>query len=122
MIYILASVSYDAYCSMMDYVRESQLFNPYDHYDSIVKWIATYYFADMDKGNKRKDCSKKSHEMHINARNNNGLKPQDFKTSRPKDFASVQADYFDDNVQTWDITFEQLQEAYKTTAMKRHFP
>jgi len=114
MIYILASVSYDAYCSMMDYARESQLFNPYNDNDSIVKWIAIYYVADMDKRNRQKGCSKKLHEKRITARYSNGVKAEDF--------ASVQADYYDDDVQHWDITFEQLQEAYKTTAMKRNIP
>ena len=96
----------------MDYVRESELFNPYDHIDNIVKWIAIYYVADMEKGKERKGCSKKLHERSIKSRY--------FGRELAQDFASVQVDQFDNNVQPWDLTFEQLHEAYKTTAMKRH--
>ena len=42
--------------------------------------------------------------------------------TRAFNYAKVNEDKFDEDAPIWDISLEELGEAYKTTAMKRHVP
>ena len=108
----LAGVSYDAYCSMIAYIRESELWNPYDHRDVIIRSIATYYSFQKEKGKSGKACLKKPPKRRIVASNTD--------TRTPSEFFARKENSFDKNVPIWDLTITELQEAYKTTAMKRY--
>ena len=94
----------------MDYIKETVISHPYENAQELVKWIATYYSIDKDVGTIRKNCWKNL--------------PQNRNASREKgsasDFMQLKEDRFFNNVQPWDISFEELRVAYKTTAMKRH--
>ena len=111
---LLATVSYDAYCSMMEYIEKTVIWNPYENAQELVKWIATYYSIHKDEGTIRKNCRKNL--------------PQNRNSSRGKglasDFRQLKEDRADNNAQpcVWDITFEELRDAYKTTALERHLP
>ena len=103
----LASIPYDAYCSMMEYILESAAWNPYDHIDMVQKRMATNYLIRKEEGDLKKDCLK-------------GQVQSRFSLFRVEDFENLPHNGFDDDVRTWDITMDQLEEAYKTTAMERH--
>ena len=110
---ISAAISYNAYCSMMDFIQESEIWNPYEHEKELVKWIATYYFTQKEEGKKVKDCWNKLPKNRILSRD----------SSTPASaFEKSEDDRLEKDVPIWDISFEDLCEAYKTTAMKRHLP
>ena len=111
--FISAAISYDAYCSMMDFIQGSEMWNPYEHNQDLVKWIATYYSVQKEEGKKRKDCHNKLPQNHISSRDS---------FTPASSFQDIEEDQFDKHVPTWDISFEELLEAYKTSAMKRHLP
>ena len=99
---------------MMDYIYESPRWNPYDDEATVKKWMASYYLIRKEKGNFRKDCSRDRMKNRI-------LASRDGKT-KPQHWWRTEESGFDNDVQLWDITMQQLQEAYKTTAMDRHLP
>ena len=103
----LASIPYDAYCSMMEYILESAAWNPYDHIDMVQKRMATNYLIRKEEGDLKKDCLKGQVKSRI-------------FNLRAADYRYIEESRFDDSVQNWDITMDQLEEAYKTTAMERH--
>ena len=92
---------------MMEYILESEAWNPYDHKNMVQKSMATNYIIRKEKGDLKKDCLK-------------GQVKSRFSLFRVEDFEYLPHDGFDDDVRTWDITMDQLEEAYKTTAMERH--
>ena len=110
---ISAAISYDAYCSMMDFIQESEMWNPYEHEKELVKWIATYYFTQKEEGKKVKDCWNKLPKNSI-------LSRQSFTPASV--FEESEDDRLEKDLPIWDISFEELREAYKRTAMKRHLP
>ena len=97
---------------MMDYIQRSALWNPYENGKELVEWIATYYALQKQGGKKRKDCK--------------GYLSQSLTFSkagtRAFNYAKVNEDQFDKDAPVLDISLEELSEAYKTTAMKRHIP
>ena len=99
---------------MMDYIYESPRRNPYDDEATVKKWMASYYLIRKEKGNFRKDCSRDRMKNRILASRDGKIKPQHWWRTEESGF--------DNDVQLWDITMQQLQEAYKTTAMDRHLP
>ena len=99
----------------MDYVRMSPIWNPYDNEDTIKRWIAMFYMARKEKGLIGKDCTKPLLNSHASARI-----PTDPRQQEAGHFAGVNFDGYDDDVPIWDITTKELEEAYKTVAMKRH--
>ena len=107
---ILEKISYDAYCGMMDYIQASDLWNPYEHGKELVKWIATYYSFHKQKGKKRKDCQSNLPQKRTLSK----------KGTRAFNFAKISEDQYDNDAPVWDISLEELSDAYKTTAMKRH--
>ena len=109
---ILATISYDAYCSMMDFIQGSEMWNPYEHNQDLVKWIATYYSVQKEEGKKRKDCHNKLPQNHISSRDS---------FTPASSFQDIEEDQSDKHVPTWDISFEELREAYKTSAIKKTF-
>ena len=114
---IIASITYDAYCGMMDYVQESPRLNPYDDEDTIKKWIAMLYLARKEKGLIGKDCAKPLINSQITSR----APSYPFRLTASS-YEGTEFDGFDDDVPIWDITTEQLEEAYKTVAMTRQIP
>ena len=97
---------------MMDYIQRSALWNPYENGKELVEWIATYYDLQKQGGKKRKDCK--------------GYLSQSLTFSkagtRAFNYAKVNEDQFDKDAPVLDISLEELSEAYKVTAMKRHLP
>ena len=110
--FISVAISYDAYCSMMDFIQETEMWNPYEHEQDLVKWIATYYSVQKEEGKERKDCLDKLPRNRISSR----------YSFTPAFFQDLNEDQYDKDVPTWDISFEELREAYKRSAMKRHLP
>lgn len=98
----------------MDYIYESPRRNPYDDEATVKKWMATYYLIRKEKGNLKKDCSRDRMKNRI-------LASSDGKT-KAQHWYRTEESGFDSDLQPWDITMKQLQEAYKTTAMDRHLP
>ena len=98
----------------MDYIYESPRRNPYNDEATVKKWTASNYLIRKEKGNLRKDCIRDRMKTRI-------LASSDEKT-KPQHWYQTEESSFDNDVQIWDITMEQLQEAYKTTAMDRHLP
>ena len=94
----------------MDYTEVSVIWNPYENAQQLVNWIATYYSIHKDVGTIRKDCRKNLFQNLIASRGSGSA----------SHFRLLKEDRFYNNVQPWDITFEELHEAYRTTAMKRH--
>ena len=92
---------------MMEYILESAAWNPYDHIDMVQKRMATNYLIRKEEGDLKKDCLKGQVKSRI-------------FNLRAADYRYIEESRFDDSVQNWDITMDQLEEAYKTTAMKRH--
>ena len=92
---------------MIDYILESAAWNPYDYGDMVRKSMATNYIVRKEKGELKKDCMKRQ----VQSRSVN---------EKPVDWRYNKHSGFDDRVQVWDITMEELEEAYKTAAMKRH--
>ena len=95
---------------MMDYIRHSEHWNPYDNENMLIKWIATYYSVQKEKGKIRKESWKNLSQHRISSR----------KSTPASNYFKVKEDQYDKNTPVWPITFEELSEAYKTTAMKRH--
>ena len=102
---------------MMDYVQESPTLNPYDDEDTIKRWIAMFYLARKEKGLIGKDCAKPLKNSQISSR----APSYPFRLT-PNSYVRTEFDGFDNDVPIWDITTEQLEEAYKTVAMKRQIP
>ena len=75
-----------------------------------------FYMARKEKGLLGKDCTKPLVNSHASAR-----VPIDI-LQEPGHFAGEKFDGYDNNVPIWDITMEQLEEAYKTVAMTRQIP
>ena len=98
---------------MMDFIQESEMWNPYEHEKELVKWIATYYFTQKEEGKKVKDCWNKLPKNRISSRNS---------FTPASAFMDSEDDRLEKDVPIWDISFEELREAYKRTAMKRHLP
>ena len=98
----------------MDYIYESPRRNPYNDEAIVKKWMASYYFIRKEKGNLRKDCTRDQMKNRI-------LASSDGKT-KPQHWYRTEESGFDSDVQIWDITMQQLQEAYKIIAMDRHLP
>ena len=92
---------------MIDYILESAAWNPYDDVDMVLKWMATNYIVRKEKGELKKDCMK-------------GQVQSRFLRIKVNDWRNIEYDAFDYRVKAWDITMDQLEEAYKTVAMKRH--
>ena len=92
---------------MIDYILESAAWNPYDHGDMVRKWMATNYIVRKEKGELKKDCMKRQVQSR-------------FVNERPADWRYDEHSGFDDRVQVWDITMDELEKAYETVAMKRH--
>ena len=107
-----AGVPYDVYGSMIDYIQGSELWNPYDHRNVLIKGIATYYSVQKRKGKLGKGNSKSPLRRRILA--------LDTDTRKPFHFYVIEESSFDETAPIWDLSFEELQEAYKTSAMKRH--
>ena len=98
----------------MNYIYESPLWNPYNDEASVKKWMAYYHFIRKEKGDLRKDCMRDRMQNRILASRNGKTKAIDWHETEESGF--------DNDVQVWDISMKQLQEAYKTTAMDRHLP
>ena len=96
----------------MDYVQESPRLNPYDNEDTIKSWIAMFYLVRKEKGLIGKDCTKPLVNSRSSAR-------APTKDQTPAFFVNAKIDIYDNNVPLWDITMEELEEAYKTVAMTR---
>ena len=92
---------------MMDYVRMSPIWNPYDNEDTIKRWIAMFYMARKEKGLIGKDCTKPLVNSHASARI-----PTDPRQQEAGHFAGFYFDLYDDDVPIWDITTKELEEAY----------
>ena len=73
--------------------------------------IMTYYSLRKEGGKETKHCSSSSSRSTISK-----------SGTRPFNYAKVNEDQFDEDAPIWDISLEELGEAYKTTAMKRHMP
>lgn len=97
---------------MMDYIQRSALWNPYENGKELVEWIATYYVLQKQGGKKRKDCKRYLSQSRTFSK----------AGTRAFNYAKVNEDQFDKNAPVWDISLEELNEAYKITAMKRHLP
>ena len=102
---------------MMDYIYESPRRNPYNDGASVKKWMATYYFIRKEKGSLRKDCMRDRMKNRILASSD----ASDEKTQAQHWYRTEESG-FDNDVQIWDITLQQLQKAYRKTAMDRHLP
>ena len=100
---------------MIDYIIESASWNPYDHEDMVQKWMATNYIVRKEKGELKKDCMK----GQVKSRFNGNPKPNRENIPVSGWWLSRES-RFDDLVQVWDISMDQLEEAYITVAMKRH--
>ena len=100
---------------MIDYILESAAWNPYDDKDMVRKWMATHYIVRKEKGELKKDCMK----GQVKSRFNGNPKPNRENIPVSGWWLSRES-RFDDLVQVWDISMDQLEEAYKTVAMKRH--
>ena len=98
---------------MIDYVQASELYNPYDHENTIVKWIATYYFADKERGNKKKPvCPKRLHGNYAELHKSDCIQANSYYNRHSTEN--------DNTVPVWDVSFEKLQDAYKIVAMTRN--
>ena len=102
---------------MIDYILESAAWNPYDHEDMVQKWMATNYIVRKEKGELKKDCMK----GQVKSRFNGNPKPNRENIPVSGWWLSRES-RFDDLVQVWDISMDQLEEAYKTVAMTRQIP
>ena len=102
---------------MMDYVQESPIWNPYEDEDTIKRWIAMFYLARKEKGLIGKDCAKPLIHTHSSSR-----APSYPFQHTPNSYVRTKFDGYDNDVPIWDITMEQLEEAYKTVAMTRQIP
>ena len=96
---------------MLKYVLKSPVRNPYDHEDLVKQWMATDYLIQKEKGRMKKDCL------------NDLIKSRSLASNNKKaayDWANTEESGFDNTAPIWDITMDQLEEAYKTTAMDRY--
>lgn len=97
---------------MIDYIQQSEQWNPYEEGKEIVKWIATYQSLKIQEGNRRNSYFNNSIQSHTLSR-----------AGTPAiNFAFLENDEFDKNAPIWHITFDELNEAYKSAAMKRFLP
>ena len=94
---------------MMTYVQGSDLWNPFDYENIVKEWTAKLYLIRKEKGITVKDCSTSSHNSRM-------------IEYLAKSFRNTPEDEYDETVEVWDITMEQLQKAYKTVAMERQIP
>ena len=95
---------------MIEYVLESAVHDPYENEEFIKKWIATFYSIRKEEGQLKKDCIKRFFKSRSLAPNEESI---------PEHWRNAKESRYDDDVPIWDITMEQLQQAYKTTAMER---
>ena len=73
--------------------------------------IMTYYSLRKEEGKETKHSCRSSSCSTISK-----------SGTRPFNYAKVNEDQFDEDAPIWNISLEELGEAYKTTAMKRHMP
>ena len=71
----------------------------------------TYYSLQLEEEKETKHCRSSSSQSIFSK-----------AETRVFNYAKVNEDQFDEDAPVWDISLEELGEAYKTTAMERHMP